>query len=74
MLRLLTVVSFSFAVATVAYAQSATPEDERACSPSVKRYCSAVVQGGDMAILACLQQNRSRIAPSCQQVLIKYGQ
>lgn len=74
MRRLLTTLSFSFALASAAFAQSATPEDERACSPSVKKYCSAVVQGGDLAILACLQQNRSRIAPSCQQVLIKYGQ
>ena len=57
-----------------AHASSGTPEDDRACSASVKRYCSAVVQGGDFAILACLQQNRTRIAPACQRVLIKYGQ
>ncbi len=74
MLRLLMTILFSFALASVALAQSATPEDERACSASVQRYCRSVVQGGDLAILACLQRNRSRIARSCQQVLIKYGQ
>lgn len=51
-----------------------TPEDHAACAPDVKKYCTAEIKGGDMAILACLQQNRSRISKACQQVLIKYGQ
>jgi hypothetical protein len=28
----------------------------------------------NMRVLACLQQNRQRISPACQQVLRKYGQ
>jgi hypothetical protein len=64
------IVSTSFATAQ----GSGTPEDKAACQSSVKQYCTSSIQGGDMAVLACLQQNRSRIAPACQQVLVKYGQ
>ena len=51
-----------------------TPEDKAACSPSVKRYCRSAVSGGDMAVLACMEQNRPRLSRSCQKVLAKYGQ
>ena len=74
MLRTLLTLSFMIAEIGTARTQSGTPEDQRACSASVKQFCSSVVQDGDMAILACLQQNRARIEPACQRVLIKYGQ
>lgn len=54
--------------------QSGTPDDERACAPSVKRFCVRSIAGGDLAVLACLQANRNRIAASCQRVLTNYGQ
>ncbi|MET0221736.1 MAG: hypothetical protein ABW213_13860 [Tardiphaga sp.] len=53
---------------------SGTPEDQAACRASVKRYCAQAIQGGDMVVLSCLQQNRARISKTCQQVLVKYGQ
>jgi hypothetical protein len=60
---------------SAAFAQNAgTPEDRAACEASVKRYCAKAIEGGDMVVLACLQQNRSRLTSACQQVLIKYGQ
>ena len=60
--------------AAFAQGSSGTPEDQAACRASVKRYCTQAIQGGDMAVLACLQQNRPRISKPCRQVLIKYGQ
>ena len=51
-----------------------TPEDERACGKSAQRFCAKVIRSGDMAVLSCLQQNRTRIARSCQQMLKKYNQ
>jgi hypothetical protein len=63
-----------FALTPASGQNSGTPEDRAACEGNVKRYCSKAIEGGDMAILACLQQNRPRLTPSCQQVLIKYGQ
>jgi hypothetical protein len=76
MTRSIIVVAAIFVVSGAALAQSSsgTPEDQAACRASVKQYCAQAIQGGDMAVLGCLQQNRSRISKSCQQVLIKYGQ
>ena len=50
-----------------------TPEDRAACGPSVDAFCSAALPDS-MRVLACLQQNRQRIAPACRAVLVKYGQ
>jgi len=55
-------------------AQSGTPEEQRACSPDVKRYCRKVISEGDLSVLACLQQNRAAISKACQKVLTNHGQ
>ena len=52
---------------------SGTPEDRAACEPDVQRHCRAAVPD-QLRVLACLQDNRSRISRACQGVLIKYGQ
>lgn len=64
----------AFTPSALAQETSGTPEDRAACTASVQRHCTRAIQGGDMTILACLQENRSRIPKPCQQVLIKYGQ
>jgi hypothetical protein len=50
-----------------------TPEDRAACESDVRRYCQSAIPD-NMRVLACLQQNRGRISPSCRGVLEKYGQ
>jgi Cysteine rich repeat len=55
-------------------AQSGTPEEQKACSPDVKRYCRKVISEGDFSILACLQQNRATISKACRKVLADHGQ
>jgi Cysteine rich repeat len=50
-----------------------TPEDRAACEADVRRYCQNAIPD-NMRVLACLQQNRQRIAPACRGVLEKYGQ
>ena len=50
-----------------------TPEDRAACEGDVRRFCQNAIPD-NMRVLACLQQNRQRIAPSCRGVLEKYGQ
>jgi hypothetical protein len=52
---------------------SGTPEDRAACEPDVQRHCRAAVPD-QLRVLACLQDNRSRISRACQGVLVKYGQ
>lgn len=75
MTRCFLILASLFAMTSTSYAQgSGMPEDEAACSASVKRYCTQSIQGGDLAVLACLQKNRPRISKACQQVLVKYGQ
>lgn len=75
---ILALVAAILAFCTSASAQgtgpSGTPEDRAACQASVQRYCTQAIQGGDLVVLACLQENRARISKSCQEVLIKYGQ
>jgi hypothetical protein len=45
-----------------------------ACARDVARHCRAVMNDGDMAVLACLKQNRSRLSKGCEKVLIEHGQ
>jgi hypothetical protein len=54
--------------------QSGTPQERRACSPDVKRFCSSVINQGDIAMLGCLQQNRPSISRACNKVLLSHGQ
>jgi hypothetical protein len=67
----------SISVSTGALAQqerSGTPEEQKACARDVQRYCRAVMDQGDLTVLACLQQVRPKISPACDQVLKNHGQ
>ena len=72
----LAVLSLSFSTGAVAQPQerSGTPEEQAACSRDVQRYCRPVIDQGDFTVLACLQQNRSKISKACDQVLKNHGQ
>ena len=73
---LLALVLLSLSLTTGDFAQqrSGTPEEQAACSRDVQRYCRPVIDQGDFTILACLQQNRPKITPACDQVLKNHGQ
>jgi hypothetical protein len=45
-----------------------------ACKVSSNKLCSKFFGSGDMAILACLQQNKDRLQPSCRKFLTEIGQ
>ena len=66
----------SSAVSSNAFAQqrSGTPEEQKACSRDVQRFCRPVIDQGDFTILACLKENRAKISPACDQVLKNNGQ
>lgn len=53
---------------------SGTEAEHRACARDVSRFCRAVMDQGDFAVLACLQQNRRKISKACNQVLANHGQ
>ena len=72
-------------VATVAAAQqkrqaplplpssAGTAEEEAACKPDVRRFCSELGED-QFRILACLQSQRERISKACLRVLENHGQ
>jgi len=74
--NLLALILLSVSVSTGALAQqrSGTPEEQKACTRDVQRHCRAVIYQGDLVILSCLQQNRAKISPACDQVLKSHGQ
>jgi hypothetical protein len=73
---LLALFLLSIPLSSNAFAQqrSGTPEEQKACSRDVTRFCRPVIDQGDFTILACLQQNRPKISAACDQVLKSHGQ
>jgi hypothetical protein len=59
-------------VVQAASAQSGRPDP--GCARDVHHYCRAVINDGDMAVLACLKQNRARLSRGCDKVLTDHGQ
>src|SRR5262249_31624123 len=47
---------------------------DKACGGDSRRMCSKFFQGGDMAILGCLQQNKVRLSGACRRFLTEVGQ
>ena len=60
------------AMTCVASAQGGRPDP--GCGRDVARYCRAVINDGDDAVLACLKQNRARLSKTCAKVLTDNGQ
>jgi hypothetical protein len=58
----------------MASAASAQQVGHDACARDVSRLCRAHMGEGDQAVLACLQQNRSRLSKACEKVLTEHGQ
>jgi hypothetical protein len=72
---LLAITLSSLSLSTAAFAQSmGTPQEQAACSRDAQRFCRSVISQGDMAVLACFQQNRPRISRACDAVLRSHGQ
>jgi hypothetical protein len=78
MRKILLVVSLlSITAFTAAFAQaqhSGTDAEQKACSRDVTKFCRSMMDQGDLVILSCLQQNRPKISPACNQVLVSHGQ
>ncbi|THD72245.1 MAG: hypothetical protein E7813_04350 [Bradyrhizobium sp.] len=71
MARFLFVIPFVLLV-SAASAQSGRPDP--GCARDVSRHCRSVMNDGDMAVLACLKQNRARLSRACEKVLTEHGQ
>jgi hypothetical protein len=73
---LLAIILSSLSLSTAASAQGmrGSPEEQRACTRDAQRFCREVIAQGDLAVLACFQQNRPRISRACDAVLRSHGQ
>jgi hypothetical protein len=69
MFRILFVIPFVL-IASGASAQ----QGHDACARDVSRFCRAVMNDGDSAVLACLKQHRARLGKACDKVLTDNGQ
>ncbi|WP_025033123.1 cysteine rich repeat-containing protein [Bradyrhizobium sp. DOA9] len=70
MARLLLIVSLIMC----ASGASAQQPGQDACARDVTRFCRAVMNNGDGAVLACLKQHRTRLSKACDKVLTDHGQ
>ncbi|MBR1131298.1 cysteine rich repeat-containing protein [Bradyrhizobium iriomotense] len=68
---------FLFVVSLLLCASAASAQQQPghdACARDVSRFCRAVMNNGDGAVLACLKQNRTRLSKACDKVLTDHGQ
>ena len=49
-------------------------KEQDACGRDATRLCKAVLNNGDMAVLACLKDNRAKLRPGCTKFLQEKGQ
>lgn len=74
--NLLALALLSVSLSTAAFAQlgRGTPEEQKACTRDVQKFCRPVIDQGDLVILGCLKQNRPKISAACDAVLKGHGQ
>ncbi|MGX4768439.1 hypothetical protein ACWAUC_01390 [Bradyrhizobium guangdongense] len=68
---------FLFTVSFVLCASAASAQQQPghdACARDVTRFCRAVMNNGDSAVLACLKEHRTRLSKACEKVLTEHGQ
>jgi hypothetical protein len=77
MLRKSLILAFLLASApTLTFAQGDDPRSrgDRACKNDATRLCRKVLDHGDGAVLACLQENARRLGGTCRRFLQEQGQ
>jgi hypothetical protein len=78
MIRSLLVAAVLVTTTAGAFAQNpqrgGTADEQKACAPDVSRHCRAVMNDGDLTVLACLKQHRPKISKKCNAVLLSHGQ
>ena len=57
-----------------ASANAQSSDTRSACARDVSRLCRAKMNDGDMVVLGCLKENRSKLSKACTKVLAENGQ
>ncbi len=68
------ILSISASTGAMAQQRSGTPEEQKACTRDVERFCRTVMDQGDFTVLACLKEHREKISKGCDLVLKNHGQ
>ncbi len=73
---LFTAVALSLTLAASAgYAQDELRKrGDRACGGDSRKMCSKFFGQGDMMVLGCLQENKTRLSGNCRKFLTEIGQ
>ncbi len=62
------------AASSPGYAQdNVRAQGAKACGPDANRLCKHVLEQGDMVMLKCFQNRRTKLSPSCHTFLAKVG-
>ena len=59
------------------FATAASAQDkaqQSACARDVSRFCRAKMNDGDMVVLGCLKENRSKLSKACSKMLADNNQ
>jgi hypothetical protein len=59
------------------FASAASAQDsaqQSACARDVSRFCRAKMNDGDMVVLGCLKEHRSKLSKACSKVLADNNQ
>jgi hypothetical protein len=68
-------VGILLAASSSGYAQDdARAEGAKACGPDANRLCKHVIGQGDMIVLKCFKNRRTKLSASCHAFLTKVGQ
>ncbi len=73
-LSVLTASASTGALAQQNQARGGTDAEQKACTRDVQKLCRSVMDQGDLVILSCLKENRSKISKPCNDVLVSHGQ
>ena len=57
---------------SLAQGHMGTPQEQQACRRDAQRFCRQQL-GDDGAVQQCLQQNRTKLSKTCQQVFAGHG-
>ena len=63
-----------FAAQMFAIPHVSAQQGHDACARDVSRFCRALMNDGDSAVLGCLKQHRARLSRACDKVLTENGQ
>ncbi|MCO5129546.1 MAG: hypothetical protein M9932_03145 [Xanthobacteraceae bacterium] len=79
--RILLLLALLAPLSTPAMAQKQSPSqrggteaEQKACTRDVTRHCRHLMDQGDLVILSCLKEHRSKLTKACEQVLASHGQ